>query len=130
MTHGDELHKIMEVTKSSVTDTVSNGLAQARLTVKHRLHGAVLGKDAVPGRPVPIHFGIKVVAVQFLCSRLGIVVGVGCSGSQSRNKRQDLRRDGVNRRKYVARVLSAPSTTPSASGRRKDHSHAVLLGHV
>src|SRR6266576_380502 len=95
MTHGDELHKIMEVTKSAVAGTVSNGLAQAGLTVKHRLHGAVLGKDAVPGRPVPIHLGVKVVAIQFLRSRLGIVVGVGCSGSQSRNKSQDLGRDGI-----------------------------------
>src|SRR2546430_16899186 len=120
----------MEVTKSAITGTVSNGLAQAWLTMKHGLHGAVLGKDAVPGRPVPIHLGVKVVPIQFLCSRLGIVVGVGCSGSQGRNKRYDLRRDGVNRRKHVARVFSAPSTSPSASGRRKDHSHAVLLGHV
>src|SRR6266513_4790265 len=85
----------MEVTKSAVAGTVSNGLAQAGLTVKHRLHGAVLGKDAVPGRPVPIYLGVKVVAIQFLCSRLGIVVGVGCSGSQSRNKSQDLGRDGI-----------------------------------
>src|SRR2546427_516390 len=117
MTHGDELHKIMEVAKSAVTGTVSNGLAQAGLTVKHGLHGAVLGKDAVPGGPVPIHLGVKVVAIQFLCSRLGIVVGVGCSGSQRRNKSYDLPRDGVNRRKFVAGVLSAPSTIPSASGR-------------
>src|SRR2546428_4404655 len=97
MTHGDELHKIMEVAKSAVTGTVSNGLAQAGLTVKHGLHGAVLGKDTVPGGPVPIHLGIKVVAIQFLCSRLGIVVGVGRSRTQRRNKSQNLRRDGIYR---------------------------------
>ena len=66
----------MEVTKSPVTGTVSNGVAQAGHAVKHRLHGAVLGKDAVPGGPVPIHLGVKVIAIQFLCSRLGIVVGI------------------------------------------------------
>src|SRR2546427_13052889 len=97
MTHGDELHKIMEVAKSAVTGTVSNGLAQAGLTVKHGLHGAVLGKDAVPGRPVPIHLGVKVVSIQFLCSRLGIVVGVaGPRYVRGRNQSQDLRRYRVN----------------------------------
>src|SRR2546426_266229 len=65
----------MEVTKSAVTGAVSNGSAQAWLAVKHRLHGAVFGKEAVLGRSVPIHLGVKVVAIQFLCSRLGIVVG-------------------------------------------------------
>src|SRR3989440_2965568 len=117
MAYRHELHKRVEVSQAAVTGTVSNGLAQAWLTMKHGLHGAVLGKDAVPGRPVPIHLGVKVVAIQFLRSRLGIIVGVGCSGSQSRNKRYDLRRDGVNRRKHVARVLFAPTTSPSSSGR-------------
>src|SRR6267378_3663155 len=95
MTHGDELHKIMEVTKSAVAGTVSNGVAQAGLTVKHRLHGAVLCKDAVPGGAVPIHLGVKVVAIQFLCSRLGIVVRVA-GPSRRRNQSQDLRRYRVN----------------------------------
>src|SRR5207253_1054454 len=97
MAYRHELHKRVEVSQAAVTGTVSNGLAQARLTVKHRLHGAVLGKDAVAGCPAPIHLGVKVVAIQFLSSRLGIVVGVGCSGSQSRNKSQDLRRDRIYR---------------------------------
>src|SRR6266404_404430 len=120
MTHGDELHKIMEVTKSAVAGTISNGLAQAGLTVKHRLHGAVLGKDAVPGGPVPIHLGVKVVAIQFLCSRLGIVVGVGCSGSQSRNKSQDFLGDRVDasRRDHVgaAECVSAGGIKVGATG--------------
>src|SRR5213080_4672231 len=88
----------MEVTKSAITGTVSNGLAQAWLTMKHGLHGAVLGKDAVPGRPVPIHLGVKVVPIQFLCSRLGIVVGVACPRYvRRRNQSQDLRRDRIYR---------------------------------
>src|SRR6266850_6545378 len=76
----------MEVAKPSVTGAVSNGLTEAGLAVKHRLHGAVLGKDTVPRRPVPIHLGVKVVAIQFLGSRLGIVVGVAArcrGGNQS-----------------------------------------------
>src|SRR6266852_6274349 len=73
MTHGDKLHKIMKVTKPAVAGAVSNGLAQAGFTVKHRLHGAVLGKGAVPGGAVPVHLAVKVVAIQFLCSRLEIV---------------------------------------------------------
>src|SRR5438876_9007168 len=89
MAYRHELHKRVEVSQAAVTGTVSNGLAQAWLTMKHGLHGAVLGKDAVPGRPVPIHLGVKVIPIQFLCSRLGIVVGVGCSGSQGRNKRSE-----------------------------------------
>src|SRR6266446_877547 len=96
MTHGDELHKIMKVTKPAVAGTVSNGLAQAGLTVKHRLHGAVLGKDAVPGGTVPVHLAVKVVAVQFLCSRLEIVSSVA-RPSRQRNQSQDLLRDGINR---------------------------------
>src|SRR6266568_1477502 len=88
----------MEVTKSAVTGTVSNGLAQAWFTVKHGLHGAVLGKDAVPGRPVPIYLGVKVVTIQFLCSRLGIVVGVaGPRYVRRRNQSQDFRRDRIYR---------------------------------
>src|SRR5436309_13494782 len=116
MAYRHELHKRVEVSQAAVTGTVSNGLAQAWLSMKHGLHGAVLGKDAVPGRPVPIHLGVKVIPIQFLCSRLGIVVGVGCSGSQGRNKRYDIRRDGVSRRKHVARVLFAYSNSPSARG--------------
>src|SRR5882762_9881201 len=96
MTHGDELHKIMEVTKAAVTSTVSNGLAQTGLTVKHRLHGAVLGKDAVPRGAVPIHLAVKVVAVQFLGSRLEIVSRVA-RPSRRRNQSQNFRRDGINR---------------------------------
>src|SRR5437899_7741187 len=96
MTHGDELHKIMEVAKSAVACTVSNGLAQAGITVKHRLHSAVLGKDAVPGGAVPVHLAVKVVAVQFLCSRLEIVSSVA-GPSRRRNQSQYFRRDGIKR---------------------------------
>jgi len=71
--------------------------------VKHRLHGAVLGKDAVPGRPVPIYLDVKVIAIQFLCSRLGIVVGVGCSGS----------RDGIRARIFAAMGSIAGSLLPA-----------------
>src|SRR5712664_3302712 len=88
----------MEVTKSAVTGTISNGVAQTWLTVKHRFHSTVLGKDTVPSRPVPIHLGVKVVAIQFLCSRLGIVVGVaGPRYVRRRNQSQDLRGDGIYR---------------------------------
>src|SRR6267378_6075270 len=94
--HGHELHKRVEVTESAVTGTVSNGLAQAGLTVKHRLHGAVLGKDAVPGGAVPVHLAVKVVAIQFLSSRLEIV-GVVAGTSRRRNQSQYFRRDGIYR---------------------------------
>src|SRR6267378_3575720 len=96
MTHGDELHKIMEVAKSAVACTVSNGLAQAGITVKHRLHSAVLGKDAVLGGAVPVHLAVKVVAVQFLCSRLEIVSSVA-EASRRRNQSQYFRRNGIYR---------------------------------
>src|SRR5882724_9596623 len=86
----------MKVTKPAVAGTVSNGLAQAGLTVKHRLHGAVLGKDAVPGGAVPVHLPVKVVAIQLLCSRLEIVSSVA-RPSRQRNQSQDLLRDGINR---------------------------------
>src|SRR5229473_7247345 len=96
MTHGDKLHKIMKVTKPAVAGAVSNGLAQAGFTVKHRLHGAVLGKGAVPGGAVPVHLAVKVVAIQFLCSRLEIV-GVVAGPSRRRNQSQYFRRDGIYR---------------------------------
>src|SRR6267378_1858711 len=87
----------MEVTKSAVAGTVSNGVTEAGLPVKHRLHGAVLGKDAVPGGAVPIHLGVKVVAIQFLGSRLGIVEGVADPRYvRRRNQSQDLRSYRVN----------------------------------
>src|SRR5438309_7099776 len=86
----------MEVTESAVAGTVSNGLAQAGLTVKDRLHGAVLGKDAVPGGAVPVHLAVKVVAIQFLSSRLEIV-GVVAGPSRRRNQSQYFRRDGIYR---------------------------------
>src|SRR6266478_178709 len=86
----------MKVTKPAVTRTVSNGLAQAGLTVKHRLHGAVLGKDAVPGGAVPVHLPVKVVAIQLLCSRLEIVSSVA-RPSRQRNQSQDLLRDWIYR---------------------------------
>src|SRR6266568_7017127 len=64
--------------------------------MKDRLHGAVLGKDAVPGGAVPVHLAVKVVAIQFLSSRLEIV-GVVAGPSRRRNQSQYFRRDGINR---------------------------------
>src|SRR6266566_200340 len=95
VTHGDQLYERMEVTESTVTGAVSNRLAKTRLTVKHRLHGAVLGKDAVPGRPVPIHLAVKVVAIQTLRSRFEIVSRVA-RPSRRRNQSQYFRGDRAN----------------------------------
>src|SRR5437016_13960620 len=103
MAYRHELHKRVEVSQAAVTGTVSNGLAQAWLTMKHGLHGAVLGKDAVPGRLVPMLRGVKVMPIQFLCHRLGIVVGLVSCGSQGRNKCYDLLSAEIYRRHQVAR---------------------------
>ena len=64
----DQLHKRMKVTESAVTGTIANGIAQARHTVKHRLHGAVLGKKAVLGGAVPVNLRVEIVTIQTLRS--------------------------------------------------------------
>ena len=127
MTHGYKLHEIMEVAEPAIACTVSNGLAQARLTVKQGLHGAVLGKDAVPGSAVPVDLSVKIVAIQLLCSRFDIIESVARPAIRSWNQCENLCGDGVNRRKHVASVLSTPSATSNASCGRKNHSRACLL---
>src|SRR6266581_7066471 len=96
MAHGNELHQRMEVTQSPIAGAVSNGLAEAGLPVKHGLHGAVFGKDAVFGSSVPIDLAVKVVASQALRGRFEIVSCVA-SPSRRRNQSQDFRRNGADR---------------------------------
>src|SRR6516225_679774 len=91
----------MEVAEAAVAVTVANGLPQAGLPGKHRLHGAVLGKDRVPGSPVPVHLAVIIVAVQTLCGRRKIVVrlrGNAIHRDVCRRKQSDyLRRYWINR---------------------------------
>src|SRR5215472_14443373 len=89
----------MESAETTVAVTIANGLAaQARLPMKHRLHGAVLGKDRVLRGAVPVHFTVKIVAVQPLCSRREEVICVPGPGHiRQGNQSNDLFRDGVAR---------------------------------
>src|SRR5712664_1539654 len=106
----------MEVTESTVTGAVSNRLSKTRLTMKHRLHGAILGKDAVPRGTVPIHLAVKVVAIQTLRSRFEIVSRVARPG-RWRNQSQYFRSDRANWNGGLVRKRR-PSGSVRVSGRR------------
>src|SRR6266404_637362 len=108
--------------------------------MKDRLHGAVLGKDAVPGGAVPVHLAVKVVAIQFLSSRLEIV-GVVAGPSRRRNQSQYFRRDGIYRdgglvgkgrasgavRVSCVRVINDPHTgNPDGTGRTPFPNQAAI----
>src|SRR6266571_5244420 len=98
--NGDEPHERMESAEAAVAVTIANGFAQAGLTMEHRLHGAVLRKNSVLRSPVPVHFSVKVVAVQTLRSRREKVVRLRGNAIHSdvcwRKQSDDLCCDGID----------------------------------
>src|SRR6266702_3606938 len=91
---------LAHASKAAVAATIANGFAQAGLTMEHRLHGAVLRKNSVLRSPVPVHFSVKVVAVQTLRSRREKVVRLRGNAIHSdvcwRKQSDDLRCDGID----------------------------------
>src|SRR5438105_3743191 len=111
MANGDKLHEGVEIAETAVARTVTDGFAQARLTVEHGLHGAVLGEYIVLGGTVQVHFAVKVVAVQSLRSRMEIVVSV--AGQRWRGKEgNDFRGDCI----YGDRGLIGKRLSPGTVG--------------
>src|SRR6266568_7979814 len=105
----------MEIAEAAVAVTVANGLAQAGLTGKHRLHRAVFGEDGVLRGAVPVNLAVKVVAVQTLRGRTEKVTGFRSTSRHGRNQSQYVRCNRVDPCPWelVSGELSAPGAVSS-----------------